>query len=78
MGSFVSVDLNGLFIDGAAFRWDVSDLLPTYVGVHTNPDAVEGQGGWVIYKFIYSGSSKTQGEKRVGTWTGRASLPWTI
>lgn len=78
MGSFVEVGMDGYPIVGAAVKWDADSSTPTYIGTHTNPDATEGQSGWVIWKFTYSGTNKTAGEKRTGSWTNRASLGWLI
>jgi len=55
-------------------KFDPDDAQPDYVGLNTNPDALDNDDNWMIYSFTYSGTAATQIVRRIGSWTGRAAL----
>lgn len=61
----------------AQIRFDASDVLPDYVGLHDTATAVEADTNWKVYKFTYNVSSEvTRIQFLYGSWTGRAALSW--
>jgi len=59
-------------------RFDVSDLLPNYIGLNVAQPASADATDWKVYKFTYDGSNNaTRIQVAYGSWTNRASLIWT-
>ena len=57
-------------------RFDASDNLPTYIGLHLINGAATTDLSWKIFKFTYSGSDTTRIQTAYGAWDSRASLGW--
>ena len=58
------------------FEWDTL-FNPVYRGCHRDFNASTGDTNWYIWKFTWSSATleKIQGPL-VGSWEGRAALPW--
>ena len=80
MSTYRIPDVNNLkpqIVDGAIWgdvRFDASDNLPNYIGMHVTRGADQGATDWKILKFSYSGSNVTRIETAYGSYTGRAGL----
>jgi hypothetical protein len=61
-------------VDAAYVKYDADDSAPTYIGINSNADALDGDTDWMVYKFTYSGSNVTAIRRKSGSWTGRAGL----
>ncbi len=55
-------------------RFDASDALPDYVGMHLTNGAATTNSEWKIYKFTYSGSDATRIQLAYGAWDSRTGL----
>jgi hypothetical protein len=60
-------------VSAQLIKFDADDSAPTYIGLNINPDALDSDVNWIIYKFTYSGSNVTQIVKKRGIWTDRAT-----
>ena len=53
------------------FDWTTGNL--DYKGVNANADAADGDLDWLIYKYTWSSGNPTVIQKKMGSWTSRAS-----
>lgn len=59
-------------------RWDYTNNLPVYRGVHYLHNAPTDNTNWEIWKYSYSGTDLTNIQGPLsGAWDDRASLGWT-
>jgi len=54
------------------FEWETGNCI--YKGTNLDVDAADGDSGWTVYKYGYTGSDCTSIKVKPGTWTGRAAL----
>lgn len=58
------------------FAYDATNQL-IYEGYHLDPNAGDGDKHWHIFKHSWTDGKKTKTQgPLIGTWTGRAALPW--
>ena len=55
-------------------RFDPSDALPDYIGLHVTNNESTASTSWKVYKFTYSGTDVTRVQLAYGTWDGRVAL----
>lgn len=58
----------------ADVRFDPSDDLPDYIGLHDTNGASTAIASWKIYKLTYSGSSVTRIQLAYGKWDNRTTI----